>query len=501
MARHSREDALFMEDSVAESRDSRDGGRLAERRKPARRQTEAHPRAGRAGYAALCLALMAGILAMLALGARQVQQHRRFMQMKTAVERQSFYDGTTVEGVDVSGMTLADATAYWRERVEPGYSGRAVALDNGDTLTALDLGYASDYENVLASAWSAGRSGSLEERYRMISSRVSHPVAYQVTRTAYSEAAIESYVRSVAEAVDRPARDAAVESFDITTFKFVIAPEADGAKLDADALRRDIAGALDAGGGDVKLSVSAVAPLVRSDEVAAQYGVITTAITNASSSSRARIANIRLAMQYINGTRVAPGEVFSFNGTVGERTTSRGFQTATAYSGGEVTEQVGGGICQVSTTLFNAAVKADLEIIERHSHSLTVGYVDKGKDATVNWGSQDLRFRNTSDDDIYIACYLTDDKRVRFGIFGKLLPAGETITVEARTTQTIPFDTIYQLSPALWPGQTYVARAGRDGCNAEAYKIRWDAAGNQISRELLCKSAYKKVDQIVLYGQ
>jgi len=155
----------------------------------------------------------------------------------------------------------------------------------------------------------------------------------------------------------------------------------------------------------------------------------------------------------------------------------------------------------VSTTLFNAAVKADLEIIERHSHSLTVGYVDKGKDATVNWGSQDLRFRNTSDDDIYIACYLTDDKRVRFGIFGKLLPAGETITVEARTTQTIPFDTIYQLSPALWPGQTYVARAGRDGCNAEAYKIRWDAAGNQISRELLCKSAYKKVDQIVLYGQ
>ena len=165
-----------------------------------------------------------------------------------------------------------------------------------------------------------------------------------------------------------------------------------------------------------------------------------------------------------------------------------------------MTEQVGGGICQVSTTLFNAAVKADMEIVERHNHSLTVAYVDKGKDAAVNWGSQDLRFTNTSDDNVYICGYVTDDKRVRIGIFGKLLENGETITVEGVTTGTIKYETEYQASGLLAPGETKVIQSGKNGYTAEAYKIRWDANGNQISRELLCKSRYMSKKEIVQYG-
>ena len=159
-----------------------------------------------------------------------------------------------------------------------------------------------------------------------------------------------------------------------------------------------------------------------------------------------------MALQLINGTHLAPGESFSFNDTVGKRTTERGFKVATAYSSGEVTEDVGGGICQVSTTLFNAFVKADMQIDERHNHSLTVAYVDKGKDAAVNWGNQDLRFTNNSSDSVYICCYLTSDKRVRFGIFGKLLPNGESITVEGVTTGKIDFETVYQANPSMASG-------------------------------------------------
>ena len=243
-----------------------------------------------------------------------------------------------------------------------------------------------------------------------------------------------------------------------------------------------------------------IQPETTTQDVASQYGLIDYAITNASSSSRSRINNIVTAMSYINGTRVAPGETFSFNQTVGQRTRERGFKMAPAYSSGEVTEQIGGGICQVSTTLFNAAVKADMEIVERHNHSLTVHYVDKGKDATVDWGNQDFRFKNTSSDDIYICCYLTDDKRVRFGIFGKLLPNGEKITLEANTTEVVKAETEYQKSVFLGPGQTYVLQEGRNGYKAEAWKVRWDAAGNEISRELLCKSVYKVKNEIIQYG-
>ena len=458
-------------------------------------------KANDAAYLALCMVLLAGILAMVAVGVRQARAHDRFMEMKTAVEQQSFYAGTTVEGVDVSGMTLAEALAYWRDYVEPTYAQRAVTLNNGDRLTAWDLGYSSDYESVLYNAWSAGRSGSLEERYLRIASRGANPVAYAVSRVPYSEAAIDAYVQSVAKGVDQPAKNAGIAAFDPNTFKYEISPSSAGTRLDADALKSGIVQALDSGGGSVNLLVEAVPPEITEDEVSSSYGLITLAATNASTSSRARLANIKLAMQFIHGTCLKPGEVFSFNDTVGQRTAARGFQTATAYSGGEVTEEVGGGICQVSTTLFNAAVKADLEIVERHSHSLTVAYVDKGKDATVNWGSQDLKFRNTSSDDIYICCYLTSDKRVRFGIFGRLLPNGESITVETRTVETQKFETTYQPTALLLPGETYIAKAGRDGYVAEAYKVRWDANGKQISREFLCRSTYKKVDQVVLYGQ
>ena len=174
---------------------------------------------------------------------------------------------------------------------------------------------------------------------------------------------------------------------------------------------------------------------------------------------------------------------------------------AGAYSSGEVTQQVGGDICQVSTTLFNAVVKSDLEIVERHNHSLPVGYVDKGKDATVNWGSQDFRFRNNTGDNVYIICGLTDDKRVRFGIFGKMLPDGQTITVEAVTTRTLDYKTEYQSTPLLAPGQTNVLQTGHIGYDAEAYKLRWDGQGNLISKELLCKSRYPARNQIIQYGE
>ncbi len=449
---------------------------------------------------ALNLALIAAIALLLAMGLRQQSAYAEFKRMRQVVDQQTFYEGTTIEGVDVSNMTLSAAMEYWRDRVEARNEGRTVAFDDGTSITAKELGYESDYASVLSAAWSAGRSGSLEERYLMAANRVSNPVAYTITRRDYSEDLLNQYVQSVANQVNRPAVEATIASFNTETYEFEFNPSQPGADLDADALKASIVEAIRNGGGSVALPVTVVRPQVSTEEVSSQYGLIDYAITNASSSSKARINNIVTAMSYINGTCVKPGETFSFNDTVGERTVARGFKKATAYSSGEVTEQIGGGICQVSTTLFNAAVKADMEIVERHNHSLTVHYVDKGKDATVDWGNQDFRFKNTSSDNIYICCYLTDDKRVRFGIFGKLLPNGEKITVEAVTTEVLEAETEYQQSAFLPPGETYVLQKGRNGYKAEAYKVRWDALGNEISRELLCKSVYKRKNEIIQFG-
>ena len=445
-----------------------------------------------------CLAIAIAVLA--ALGLRIHSQYGQFLAMRDVVDKQTFYEGTTVEGVDVSRMTLSNAMDYWRDRVEARNAGCTVRLDDGTSITAGELGYTSDYASVLTTAWSHGRSGTLEERYAMASSRMQNPAAYAIHRTRYSDALVDQFVQMQALKIDRESVDASVADFNVETYEFTFNPSSTGRQLDADALRRDVISALEAGGGNVTLSVAEQPPEISTEQIGGMYGLIDYAITNANSSSKARLNNITLAMSMINGTKLAPGETFSFNDTVGQRTSGRGFKMATAYSGGEVTEQVGGGICQVSTTLFNAAVKADMQIDERHNHSLTVHYVDKGKDATVDWGNQDLKFTNTSADDIYICCYLTDDKRIRFGIFGRLLPDGEKITLDAVTVKVNKFETQYQPDPSLPHGKLEVSQNGRDGYKAEAYKVRWDAAGNEMSRELLCTSIYKTKNEIILYG-
>lgn len=450
---------------------------------------------------AINLMLGIGILTLLAMGGVLLAHHGSYAEMKRAVETQTFYEGTSVEGVDVSGHTLEAALDYWSRRVEPHYADRTVSVEGFGDVNARALGYESDYESVLYSAWSAGRRGSLEERYRATLERRDRPTAYRVRRTLCDEAAVDGYVQSLAQQVDRPATDATIASFDAVNYAFVLTDSQQGARLDAQGLKRDIIAALKAGGGAVTPVIETLEPAVTQENVNAAYGMIAFAVTNASSSSSNRLKNIQTAASMINGYRLKDGETFSFNEVVGERTTDRGFKRAPAYSGGDVIEEVGGGICQVSTTLFNAAVKSDMEIVERHNHSLTVSYVDRGKDAAVNWKSQDLKFTNHSGDDVYICCFVSEDKRVRFALFGRLLPNGETITLEGKTTETIKYDTVYEQSAFLMPGETKVLEQGKNGYKAEAYKIRWDAQGNQLSRELLCKSSYKSRNEVIQFGR
>lgn len=470
---------------------------------PTRRHPGAVPkrrRRPRRGFSGVSVLLLMLVLGFAVVGVWRVQEYRAFAEMKAVVSRQTFFEGTTVEGIDVSRMTLQQALSYWEEQVEPAYRETAAVLNDGTRLTAGQLGYTSNYADVLTGAWNSGRSGSLEERYARMTQQMLQPSAHQVTRTFSNELLVREYAASVAEQVNTDPADARVKSFNTQNLTFEFEAEKPGYTLDQEALVADIRAALAGGGGSVNMQVETIAPSVTLENVSSQYGMITSAVTNASSSSSNRLSNIKLALSSINGVSLEPGQTFSFNEVVGRRTAERGYKSATAYSGGKVTEELGGGICQVSTTLFNAAVKANLEINERHPHSLTVSYVDLGKDAAVDWGNKDLRFTNTSDDRIYLCCYLTDDKRVRIGVFGRLLPDGMSITVEGVKTGTRDYETQYQMSFELSSGETRVLQKGKSGYTAVAYKILWDANGNEIRRSELCKSNYQSTPEIIEYG-
>lgn len=130
-----------------------------------------------------------------------------------------------------------------------------------------------------------------------------------------------------------------------------------------------------------------------------------------------RASNVRLAAKLIDGTILAPGEIFSFNETVGKRTVDRGFKEAGVYIRGQVDKDIGGGICQVSTTLYNAALLSNLSIVERSNHTLTVPYVPLSRDASVNWGTKDLKIENDTDNYVYIHSKASKNT-VLFDLFG-----------------------------------------------------------------------------------
>ncbi|MDR0380490.1 MAG: VanW family protein [Oscillospiraceae bacterium] len=211
-----------------------------------------------------------------------------------------------------------------------------------------------------------------------------------------------------------------------------------------------------------------------------------------------RATNIRLSASMIDGSILMPGDEFSYNKTVGQRTTDRGFKQAGAYVQGKLVDEVGGGICQMSTTLYIAAVRADLKIVERTNHSMTVDYVPVGHDATVNWGSLDLRFQNDKDYPIKIQAEQRGGS-VEVTLLGTKID-DHTVSLEQKFLSTRPFTSQTTVNPALAPGARKVTVTGHTGYTVETYRVIQDASGQEISRTLEAKNVYNKVDQVIEVG-
>ena len=257
--------------------------------------------------------------------------------------------------------------------------------------------------------------GGLQQQFETLSG-MGAGVDYTVSRTYCTREALEGIALGIALNTNYLPSDAEAIGFDAETQMFIFGDPTSGQTLDREALYSDIESAFEQGGGEVELKYDYTEGEVPVDG----YGLIATYTTDASTSSSARLHNIRLALSTINGTCVEPGEVFSFNGVVGERTKAAGYRPAPAYSRMETVMEYGGGICQVSSTLYAAVEKAGLEIVERHSHSLKVTYIPKGMDATVDWGNKDFKFANNTSEAIYIVGYVDGFEQVHINLYGRL---------------------------------------------------------------------------------
>ena len=405
-----------------------------------------------------------------------------------------FPEGIIINGIDVSGMTKEEALAAIKankpERpleinVTLSLDGREYPMDLSSL--PIDVNDAEVVDKAFNNLIPKGEE-TPEDLVAMFNSKEAlkkTPATYQTAYTP-NTADISTQVHGVLDPLDREAVDAVITGFDPATCQFEYTDSQTGYDIDIDKAVSDVKALLDGGTyiGTVEIDAAITEPSLTSSMIENEFGLISSTSSSTSTSSSARANNVATAASSINGLIIPAGGSFSFNGTVGERTAANGYQEAGVIVEGATEQGYGGGVCQVSTMVYESAVKADLQIDERHPHQWPAKYADDGCDAAVDWGSQDLRFTNNSGYPIVISAYHDySSMRISVAIYGHKLANGEYITFSGDSVDTADFQTTYVQNTELPVGQTNTTRTGHNAKTATSYKVRYDANGNEISRQ------------------
>lgn len=226
--------------------------------------------------------------------------------------------------------------------------------------------------------------------------------------------------------------------------------------------------------------------------------ILGTFSTTYNTSNQNRITNLKLASEKIDGTIILPGETFSYNKVVGERTIAKGYKEASVYAGGKVVDGIGGGICQLSSTLYNSVLYANLEITSRSNHRFLTSYVTAGRDATVSWGTIDFCFKNTRSYPIKITSEVKNGV-VTTSIYGIKEEKEYEVVIESKVTEVIPYSTKYVKDSTLKEDEEEIVQYGANGAKSETYKIvKYN--GIVVSREQISSDIYSPLERIVKKG-
>ena len=298
-------------------------------------------------------------------------------------------------------------------------------------------------------------------------------------------------IDKIYEEVHKEAKDAYY-----TKDPFQIFPEVNGVDFDKEAAKKQ----LEEDKEEYTIKLTITKPKVTVDQIGTEafpdrLSIFTTKYNAADTN---RTTNLRIACEKINGKVLMPGETFSYNKTLGARTAAAGYKNAKVYEAGQVVDGIGGGICQISSTLYNAALMANLEITDRSNHQFVTSYLPAGRDATVVYGAIDFQFKNTRSNPIKINAGISGGVAT-VSIFGVKEDSDCTVTFETRTLATLPVTVKYVEDSSLAPGQEVVKQAGHTGVQTETYIIK-SKDGKVVSKSLLSKDTYSAMQKIINRG-
>ncbi len=409
------------------------------------------------------------------------------MTVSGAVKSDRILDGVTCSGIHLGGMTKEEAEKAIQARVADLHKGKiTLTTDDEKIKTSIEsLGAAPNAQKTAQEAYDVGRTGGIFKKYAAVKNKNVKVAVY----CKYDKKKFEKQIRKSAEKLVAEPQNATVKR---KNGKFIVVKERAGYDLKIDETFDNFKKTVDDGKNECKIDAIREKAKYTTKDVEKIKDVMGKFSTDYSSSPYGRKANVANGAKKINGTVVYPGETFSVYKAVSPFTKKNGYELAGSYENGQTVQTYGGGICQVSTTLYNAVIRAELEIKERHPHSMTVHYVPRSADAAIAGTSKDMKFKNNNDFPIYIEGK-ADGASITFTVYGVKKDPNRTVEFVSETTSTKQSTGEKQISdPTLPVGTKILERGGQTGYTARLWKIV-KINGKQKSKKVFNESTYMAI--------
>lgn len=409
-------------------------------------------------------------------------------------------DGIYIEGLHIGGMTADEAQAALEEYVAT-LGETTFTLEAGGrqlSVTAAQMGISADGDNLVEQALEVGHTGSLLKRYKDLKDLEYGDLIFELNIQADRETITNLITENLSEIETKPVDNGLIRENGSFVYIEGQAGIAVNVEASAELIEEYIATEWNLEPASIALSAQVSEPKGSKEELAKVKDLLGSYNTNFSTSVAGRITNIEVATGRINGTVLYPGEEFSVNETILQREKENGYEIAASYLSGATVQSYGGGVCQVSTTLYNAVILSELEISERSAHSMTVSYVPVSMDAAIAGDYMDLKFVNNTEAPIYIEGY-TKNKNLYFNIYGEeTRPSNRKISFETEILSVDDPGT--QFVGTLDPvGTIKGVQSKHTGYTSRLWKIV-TIDGVQESRTQFNKSNYRSSPRIVNVG-
>lgn len=407
------------------------------------------------------------------------------------------FPGVFINDINVGGLTSEKARSEIDKKLKKQLDEFVIQLiyeHNSWDLTPGDIDLCYLLDDSIKKAYKLGREGNCFYRMKTVLNLRKNPQTIK-SAPSYDLSKVENKIDEISKTIDKLPTDAKIER---KNGNFIVTKEVLGIEIDKEVLKYNISIAINNFKNiSIDIEVRDTEPKITKENLDSVKDLIGESVTVFNTQDTGRTENIKIATNDINNTILMPGEEFSFNDSTGPRDAKSGYKEASIIMDGEFVTGIGGGVCQVSTTLYQAALKSDMEITSRQNHGLPISYVPMGQDATVAYGYIDLKFKNNKKYPVYVESFVKGGE-IYMRLYSKKTDDTH-INLESEILEVIEPKMQIKKDANMYLWERKVDKSGKKGYRTATYKV-YLQGGQEVKKELVSKDYYPSRDGIIIEG-